>query len=177
MVRNLLAITRIDAGALELRIDWIDLREVVGRVVSAARRRGALQRIDVELPADLPLVRADATLAEQAIGNIVANAVSHTPAATRVTVTADASPDRVALHVSDDGPGIAPEALPRIFDKFVTGPAPQLSSADGGQGTGLGLAIAKGIMEAHGGSIAAASPDANGRGTRMTMTFSRGTPA
>ena len=63
MVRNLLAITRIDAGALELRRDWIDLREVVERVVSAARRRGA--RADVSrcsLPADLPLVRADATL-------------------------------------------------------------------------------------------------------------------
>ena len=97
MVRNLLAITRIDAGALELRRDWIDLREIVDRVVSAARRRGARQRIDVELPADLPLVRADATLAEQAIGNIVANAVSHTPPETRVTVTADVSPDRVAL--------------------------------------------------------------------------------
>ena len=177
MVRNLLAITRIDAGALELRIDWIDLREVVERVVSAACRRGALQRINVELSADLPLVRADATLAEQAIGNIVANAVAHTPAGTRVTVTADASPDRVALHVSDDGPGIAPEALPRIFDKFVTGPAPGLSDADGGQGTGLGLAIAKGIMEAHGGSIAAESPVFGGRGTRMTMIFSRGSPA
>ena len=62
MVRNLLAITRIDAGALELRRDWIDLREIVERVVSAARRRGARQQIEVDLPADLPLVRADATL-------------------------------------------------------------------------------------------------------------------
>ena len=71
MVRNLLAITRIDAGALELRRDWIDLREIVERVVSAARRRGARAGIEIELPADLPLVRADATLVEQAIGNVV----------------------------------------------------------------------------------------------------------
>ncbi len=177
MVRNLLAITRIDSGALELRLDWIDLREIVERVVSAARRRGARQRFDVEMPADLPLVRADATLAEQAIGNIVANAVSHTPAETHVTVSAAVNPDRVMLHVSDDGPGIAPEALPRIFDKFVKGPASGLSGADGGQGTGLGLAIAKGIMKAHGGSIEVVSPASGGRGTRMTMSFSRGAPA
>src|SRR6185437_12598805 len=58
MVRNLLAITRIDSGALELRRDWIDLREIAERVVSAARRRGAPQRIDIAMPSDLPLVRA-----------------------------------------------------------------------------------------------------------------------
>ena len=81
MVRNLLAITRIDAGALELRRDWVDLREIVERVVSAARRRGATQTIAVTLPPDLPLVRADATLVEQAIGNVVGNAIAHTPAA------------------------------------------------------------------------------------------------
>ena len=84
MVRNLLAITRIDAGALELRRDWIDLREIVERVVergAAARRRSSISRST--LPPDLPLVRADATLAEQAIGNIVANAVVAYAAAKR----------------------------------------------------------------------------------------------
>src|SRR3954464_4489268 len=77
MVRNLLAITRIDAGALELRRDWIDLREIAGRIVNAARRRGARQSFELRLPADLPLVRADATLAEQALGNVVGNAIVH----------------------------------------------------------------------------------------------------
>ena len=70
MVRNLLAITRIDAGALELRRDWIDLREIVERVVErrpAPRRKAEHRR---ELPADLPLVRADATMVEQAVGNV-----------------------------------------------------------------------------------------------------------
>ena len=177
MVRNLLAITRIDSGALELRLDWLDLREIVDRVVSAARRRGAKQPFEVSLPADLPLVRADATLAEQAVANIVANAVAHTPAGTRVVISADVTPPQVSIHVSDDGPGIAPEALPRIFDKFVKASQAGVSAADGGEGTGLGLAIAKGIMEAHGGSTAAESPIANGRGTRMTIIFPRETPA
>jgi two-component system sensor histidine kinase KdpD len=170
MVRNLLAITRIDAGALELRRDWVDLRELVDRVVLASRRRGASQRFELALPKDLPLVYADATLAEQAVGNIVANAVKHTPEGTRVTVSADVGPDRVALRISDNGPGIAAAALPHIFDRFVKGAA---GSADGGESTGLGLAIAKGIMDAHGGSIAAESPVSDVRGVCITLSFPR----
>jgi two-component system sensor histidine kinase KdpD len=168
MVRNLLSITRIDSGALELRQDWIDLREIVDRVANAARRRGARHQIEVKLPPDLPLVRADATLAEQAIGNVINNAIVHTPSSTHVVVDASISPHVVALRITDDGPGIPAEALPHVFDKFMKGGE---SQADGGQGTGLGLAIAKGIMEAHGGSIAAESPHAIGPGTRIGLTF------
>ncbi|MGA2567824.1 MAG: sensor histidine kinase KdpD [Pseudolabrys sp.] len=170
MVRNLLAITRIDAGALELRRDWIDLREIVDRVANAARRRGARQRIEIALPADLPLVRADATLVEQVIGNVIGNAVVHTPAETRVVVDALVGAQEIVLRVTDDGPGIPASALPQIFDKFVKADTTQ---ADGGQGTGLGLTIAKGIMEAHGGAIAAESPHSDGRGTRIVLTFPR----
>jgi two-component system, OmpR family, sensor histidine kinase KdpD len=173
MVRNLLAITRIDAGALELRQDWIDLREIVGRVVSAARRHGAQQQIEIRLPADLPLVRADATLAEQAIGNVVGNAVLHTPPQTHVQLDADVEPSVIALRVSDNGPGIPANDVPHIFEKFVTGAEAHASRADGGQGTGLGLAIAKGIMEAHGGQIKVESPIKDGRGARFVMTFPR----
>ena len=169
MVRNLLAITRIDSGALELRRDWIDLREIVDRVVSATRRRGAAQTITVALPADLPLVRADATLVEQAIGNVIGNAIAHTPPQTKVQVDAVIGGDTVALRFTDDGPGIPAQALPRVFEKFVKAD----TLADGGQGTGLGLAIAKGIMEAHGGSVAAESPHAAGAGTRIVLTFPR----
>jgi two-component system sensor histidine kinase KdpD len=176
MVRNLLAITRIDAGALELRRDWIDLREVAGRVVSAARRHGARQRIEIELPADLPLVRADATLAEQAIGNVVANAIVHTPSETRVLLDANVAPHSVALRVTDDGPGIPSDGLAHVFDKFAKGGESEGHASDGGPGTGLGLAIAKGIMEAHGGAIKGESPAQNGRGARFTMTFPREEP-
>jgi two-component system, OmpR family, sensor histidine kinase KdpD len=171
MVRNLLAITRIDAGALELRRDWIDLREIVGRVVSAARRHGAQQQIEVRLPADLPLVRADATLAEQAIGNVVGNAVLHTPPQTYVQLDAGVEPSVVALRVSDNGPGIPADDVSHIFEKFVTGA--ETHAADGGQGTGLGLAIAKGIIEPHGGQIKVESPIKDGRGARFVMTFPR----
>src|SRR5215510_9055135 len=173
MVRNLLAITRIDAGALELRRDWIDLREIVGRVVSAARRHGAQQQIEIDLPTDLPLVRADATLAEQAIGNVIGNAVLHTPPQTHVQLDADVEPSAIEVRVSDNGPGIPADDVPHIFEKFVTGAEARASRADGGQGTGLGLAIAKGIMEAHGGQIKVESPIKDGRGARFVITFPR----
>ncbi len=170
MVRNLLAITRIDAGALELRRDWVDLREIVGRVVSAERRRGAKQQIETRLPDDLPLVRADATLAEQAIGNVVANAIVHTPKETRILVDAAIADSDIGLRVTDDGPGVAADAQAHIFDKFARAPS---GAADGGESTGLGLAIAKGIMEAHGGSIRLDSPVEHGRGARFTLVFPR----
>ena len=173
MVRNLLAITRIDAGALELRHDWIDLREVSERVVSAARRHGARQQIKVDLPADLPLIRADASLTEQVIGNVVGNAVVHTPAETEVMLDGVAGPDSVTLRVTDNGPGISVEELPHIFEKFVKGTDSSTLRPDGAQGTGLGLAIAKGIMEAHDGSIEVQSPLEKGRGARFILTFPR----
>ena len=173
MVRNLLAITRIDAGALELRRDWIDLREIAERVVNAARRHGARQRIDVRLPQDLPMVQADATLVEQAIGNVVGNAVAHTPAESHVVIDATVVADAITLRVTDDGPGIAPDQLRAHLREIRQRARRSQSRADGGQGTGLGLAIAKGIMEAHGGSIAAESPVEGGRGARFVMTFPR----
>lgn len=168
MVRNLLAITRIDAGALELRRDWVDLREIVARVVNAARRRGAAQAIEVEMPENLPLVRADATLAEQAIGNVVANAVVHTPKEARIAIDAAIAYGDIVLRVTDDGPGVAAEVQSHIFDKFAKAAG---GPADGGESTGLGLAIAKGIMDAHGGSIRVESPVAKGRGARFILVF------
>ena len=138
------------------------------RVVGAARRRGAAQPIESSLPDALPLIRADATLVEQAIGNVVANAIIHTPRETRIVIHAVNNDSEMTLRVTDDGPGIAAEALPHIFDKFARAPA---GPADGGESTGLGLAIAKGIMEAHGGSIRAESPIANGRGARFILVF------
>jgi two-component system sensor histidine kinase KdpD len=170
MVRNLLAMTRIDAGALDLRRDWVDLREIVERGVGAARRRGAKQHLEVRLPEQLPMIWADAKLIEQAFGNVIANAVAHTPTGALVTIDGTVSPKSLTLRITDDGPGIAPEMLPHVFEKFVHARS-GAGAADGGESTGLGLAIAKGIMDAHGGSIVVRSPVANGHGTRVELSF------
>jgi two-component system sensor histidine kinase KdpD len=110
---------------------------------------------------------------EQAIGNVVANAIVHTPKETHIGIDAVIGDSEIVLRVTDDGPGVAMEAQPHIFDKFARAPA---GPADGGESTGLGLAIAKGIMEAHGGSIQVESPAANGRGARFILVFPREAP-
>jgi two-component system sensor histidine kinase KdpD len=120
-----------------------------------------------------PLVRADAILIEQVLTNVVANAVNHTPPVTRIVIDGEESPANVTVRVTDDGPGIPAEVLPRVFDRFVQS---EQGLADSRAGTGLGLAIAKGIMEAHGARIGAVSPVANGRGTRIALTFPRNEP-
>lgn len=168
MVRNLLAITRIDAGALELRKDWIDIQEIVNRVASAIRRRQPSVNIEVDLPRELPLLRADPTLFEQALMNVLMNAVTHNAKDTRVTVRARVSPAHIDLLVTDNGRGIPDDLMPRLFDKFSRAGRPEKI-----QGTGLGLAIARGIMDAHGGTISAESPVEQGRGARFVLTFAR----
>ncbi|HVY21080.1 MAG TPA: sensor histidine kinase KdpD [Bauldia sp.] len=173
MVRNLLAITRIDAGALELRKEWTDLKEIVTRVVNAARRREPERKISVALPAELSLIEADALLVEQALSNVVGNAVSHGGSDAAIVISCSVDAGSISLSVTDDGPGIPADMLAHVFDKFFSG-ASGARRADGGESTGLGLAITKGIVEAHGGSVRAESPVRQGRGARVTLAFPLG---
>ncbi len=166
MVRNLLAMTRLEAGALELNRDWVDLQELFDRAVAVARRRGAPQSFDVHVEEGLPFVFADPNLLDQVLANMVGNAIQHAGSGERITLEAKREGSMVVLSVTDNGPGIAPEVLPRIFEKFARAPR---SSGDAGEGTGLGLAIVKGIVEAHQGTVAAVSPVADGRGARIEI--------
>ncbi|WP_152046804.1 sensor histidine kinase [Aureimonas psammosilenae] len=150
MVRNLLSMTRLEAGALELNRDWIDLGDTLNRAVEVARRRGATQRFTVRLPEGPILLRADGTLLDQALGNMVANTGRHAGADAQVTLEAAREGEVAAITVSDDGPGIPEDLRARVFEKFATG---RRSGGDGGESAGLGLAIARGIVEAHGGTI------------------------
>ena len=170
MVRNLLAMTRIDAGALEVRRDWVDLREIVERASSAARRRGAAQPRD-RTAARSAAGAADAKLIEQALGNVVANAVAHTPAATRIVIDAEVTAGAVALRVTDDGPGIAADMLPRMFDKFV-----KRAAAPARPTAAKARAWASPSPRASWRRMAGRSPrkarSPNGRGTRITLVVS-----
>jgi two-component system sensor histidine kinase KdpD len=119
----------------------------------------------VNVEKELPFVPADPTLLDQVVGNLVGNATRYAGPKARVTLEARRNGDGVLLSVTDDGPGIPSTILPHVFDRFVRGP----TLGDGGQSTGLGLAIAKGIVEAHQGTIWAGSPVEGGRGTRITV--------
>jgi len=167
MVRNLLSMTRLEAGGLDLNKDWIDVVELMNRAVSAARKRGATQRFVVTAAPDLPLLRADPNLMDQALGNVVGNAVRYAGAEARVGLSATVIDDQLVIAVTDDGPGVPAETLPHVFEKFVRAAR---AAGDGGDGSGLGLAITKGIVEAHGGTVSARSPAPGQRnGTRIAL--------
>ena len=100
------------------------------------------------------------------LANLIGNATRYGGPTTRILLRASASPEAIVLSVADDGPGIAPEMLPPVFEKFVRAPR---RGGDAGEGSGIGLAIVKGIVDAHHGSIAAISPAANGRGARFEL--------
>jgi two-component system, OmpR family, sensor histidine kinase KdpD len=162
--------TRVEAGALELNRDWVDMRELFDRAVAVARRRGATQRFEVEVGSDLPFVLADAALLDQVLANLIDNTTRYAGSAARIRLAATQEGDTVALSVTDDGPGIPPDVLPHVFERFVRG----RRGGDAGEGSGLGLAIAKGIIDAHGGTIGAQSPVAEGGGTRIDIRLPLG---
>ena len=106
-----------------------------------------------------PTVMADRRRIAQVLGNLVTNALRHTPSGGRVTLSANASEEMVRVTVADTGTGIAPEDLPYIFERFWRG---EKSRSRAGGGAGLGLAIAKHLVQAHGGEIGVESPSVEG---------------
>ena len=158
-VQNLLDMTRLGAGAMKPRVDWADLRDVVGAAVQRAARLARAHTIRIDIAADMPLLCIDAVLMEQVFFNLIDNACKYSPAGTAVKVWAIRTPRHIAIEVADQGPGIPPEDRERVFDMFY-----RVNQADAQSGTGLGLAICRGIVEAHGGTIHA-EPGLHGAGT------------
>lgn len=148
LVDDLLTYNQLEANALRLEHDALDLRDVVHRALGAVApllaEKG--QSLTVSL-ADRLLVQGDARHLEHTLINLVANAYEHTPAGTNVSIMGQVTEHEVQVMVSDDGPGIPADARERIFDRYQ-----QLHPTEGG-GSGLGLAIAKRIIELHGGRL------------------------
>jgi len=158
-VANLLAMTRLEAG-VALKRDWIDVGDIVRAAGARARKAFPAQALDLALGPELPFIRADATLLEQAIFNLIDNAARHSPAGAPVMLSARLAGEEVAIAVEDRGPGVAPEARERIFGKFFT---------TSPSGVGLGLAICRGVVTALGGSIALEAPEAARGGARFVI--------
>lgn len=149
IVGNLLDVARLESSKIVPRLDWHDVRDLVQTAVRELKRELASHPVALDLPASATLVRLDFSLIQHALNNLLLNAVYHTPQGTPVEIKAVLSRDSLLLSVADRGPGISPDFLPRIFDKFARG-----ANAKSG-GSGLGLTIVKGFVEAHGGLVTA----------------------
>jgi two-component system sensor histidine kinase KdpD len=149
LVGNVLDITRLDAGHIRPRLHFHDLSELINTAVAESGKRLARHQVAVKIDPELSFVRMDAALMHQAIINLLANAAFHTPAGTRVEVTAKTEGGTVAIQVADRGPGVDPACLELLFAKFYRAPAARAG------GTGLGLSIVKGFVEAQGGQVMA----------------------
>jgi len=151
-----LQMTRLESGAIKLERGWDSLSEIAGAVLRRLHDRLATHLMMVDLPDDLPLVRVDASLIEQVLGNLLENAARHTPPRTLIRLRAQVAGGEMVVSVEDFGPGLPEGDLERIFKKFH-------------KGAGLGLAICRAIVELHKGRIWAERLPGVGTAFRFTL--------
>jgi two-component system sensor histidine kinase KdpD len=152
-IANLLDMTKLEAGSIKLNTAPHDIGEVVGTALERAAKVLACHKVEVEIADDLPMLELDPVLFEQALFNLLDNAAKYAPPGTTVRIDGWQEDDTVKLQVSDEGSGIPPEEIDRIFEKFHRARKEDQVLA----GTGLGLAIARGFVEAMSGTITAAN--------------------
>ena len=150
LVEDMLLLARLDNGPA-LSIGDVDLTDLLANATSDAQVAGPDHEWDVDAPEEPVIVRADSFRIHQVVANLLANARTHTPAGTHVTAGLAIDGAYAVLTVTDDGPGIAPELQPRVFERFVRADASRVRKA--GQSTGLGLAIVAAVIQAHGGTV------------------------
>jgi two-component system sensor histidine kinase KdpD len=154
LIGNLLDITRLDGGAIHLRVEPGELGDAVGAALMQLGKRHAPGSIQVDIPHDLPAVPMDFALITQTLVNLVDNALKYSEPGAPVEVRARCQDSEILVEVADRGRGIPPQDLSRVFERFYSSP--------NGKGIGLGLSICKGFVEAHGGSIRAENREGGG---------------
>jgi two-component system, OmpR family, sensor histidine kinase KdpD len=155
LIRNLLDMTRLESGAVEVNKEWLALEEVVGAALNRMEPRLIGREIEVSIPPDLPLVPFDMVLIEQVLINLLENAAKYTEGP--LEIRASLALDEVRVEVADRGPGIPAGEEERVFEKFHRA-AREASQS----GVGLGLTICRAIMAAHGGRIWAQNREGGG---------------
>lgn len=156
LVGNLLDLTRLESGHLQPKLEWCDVSDLIQTTLRTLEHELSGRDVRVQISDAMPLMRLDFTLMQQALSNLLLNACLYTPHNTPIFLQAQSESGALLVSVADQGAGLAPELLPRIFEKFVRGP-----QAPAG-GSGLGLAIVKGFVQAHSGSIAAGNRPGGG---------------
>jgi signal transduction histidine kinase len=170
LVEDLRTLALAEAGQLPLQKQPVDLRALIHSTLTSFETQAADRQVALrsEIDPQLPAVEVDPDRLQQTIGILISNALRYTPPQGSITVAAKTDRASVTIEVADTGSGIAPEDVPHIFDRFYRA---DKSRARESGGSGLGLAIAKSIVEAHGGSIEAASPP--GQGTYLIIRLPR----
>ncbi len=163
LVGNLLDINRLESGMMKLNLQKHEPADLVSVVMRSLEGELTEHKVLVDIPDGLPMINIDFVLMEQAVINLVYNAVNHTPAGTVIKIGAGFSDNRFNISVKDNGPGLNPEEIPFLFDKFRRG----IAASAGG--TGLGLSICKGIVEAHNGEITAGNNPEGGAVFTITL--------
>lgn len=164
LVNNLLDMARLQAGGVQLNHQWHVLEEIVGSALRSLRRALTDHQVEVTLESTVPLVYMDSVLVERVLCNLIENAAKYTPKGSRIRIDAGVHEGELRVRVADNGPGLPPQMLETVFDKFTRG---EKESAK--PGVGLGLAICKAIVHAHRGRIWAENrPDG---GAQFTFTL------
>ena len=166
LVEDLLLLARMDQ-APQFNQQAVDINKVVSECVASALAAGPHHPITIEITDDENYVLGDEIHIHQALQNLLANARTHTPSGTPITVSVSATDDEKAISVHDNGPGMSPEIQEKIFERFYRADPSRVRS--GGEGSGLGLSIVDAVMKAHGGSITLNSEV--GKGSTFTLHF------
>lgn len=163
LVADLLALTRLDEGRIKLRVEAVDVPQLVNEVCEQMQPLLHVQELCYRVPSDLPALRGDIDQLRRVLLNVVENAAKFTPPAGRIELTAhEECTGFITFEVRDTGIGIPPEALPYVFDRFYRADPSRTRLSLQAGGSGLGLSIAKELVEAHGGTIAMSSIVAEG---------------
>ncbi|MBC8097675.1 MAG: GAF domain-containing protein, partial [Akkermansiaceae bacterium] len=157
LVGNLLDMTRLEAGAVQLHRELCDIQDVIGSALEQMDVRLSDRAIHIDAPPELPLVSIDFVLIARVLVNVIDNALKYSPAGSPIEIHAQAAGRYLEVSIADHGSGIQPEDLAHIFDKFY-----RVQRPDHISGTGLGLSISKGIVEVHGGFMAAENNPSGG---------------
>jgi two-component system sensor histidine kinase KdpD len=161
LVDNLLDMTRLESGRISPTLDWCDLRDLINTSVQKLSRELSGHELTIDVSPEMPLIKVDFGLIEQAVTNLLHNASLYTSAGSKVWIQAFTDDQEVVIVIADNGPGFPKESLSKIFEKFYRVPGTKTG------GTGLGLSIARGFIEAHKGTIKV--EDREGGGARFTI--------
>jgi two-component system sensor histidine kinase KdpD len=164
LITNLLDVSRIEAGAMKVDRHPADVQEIVGAALEQLGEQARKRTIKLSVPPDLPFISLDSGLMVQALFNVIDNAIKYSPEGSPVEIAARQEGHDVVIAVADVGPGIPEKDRTHVFDKFY-----RIQRPDKVTGTGLGLSICKGIVEAHGGRVAA--ENRIGGGTIIAITL------